>query len=141
MLDLTPPPEVFSAVQTYDIFSPAEVERETVSQQIAQAIEDFKPRRIFVDSFGQFRNLVSDPFHYRRLSQSFFRFATRDAAVLVITSEHPDCARDADGVIHLETSPMGRSIRVTKSRGSDFHGGRYPMRLTGRGLQVFLSAA
>src|SRR4051812_44903291 len=31
VLDLTPLPEVFSEVQTYDIFSPAEVEREPMS--------------------------------------------------------------------------------------------------------------
>src|SRR5215831_15241110 len=51
ILDLTPSAEVFTDVQTYDIFSPVEVEREPVSRQIAKTIETIRPRRIFVDSF------------------------------------------------------------------------------------------
>jgi circadian clock protein KaiC len=46
-----------------------------------------------------------------------------------------------DGVIDLEFSQEGRTIRVTKFRGSDFHAGHHPMRLTGTGLQVPLKAA
>ena len=32
ILDLTPPPEVFLEIQTYDIFAPAEVDREPMTQ-------------------------------------------------------------------------------------------------------------
>ena len=141
ILDLTPAPELFSDVQTYDIFSPAEVEREPISRQIAKTIEAIHPQRIFVDSFDYFRNLATDAFHLRRLTQSFFRFATSQGATVIIGSEDRDCAQDADGVIQLEFFRESRGIRVTKFRGSDFHTGRHPMRLTGRGLQVFLSAA
>jgi circadian clock protein KaiC len=141
ILDLTPPPEMFSEVQTYDIFSPVEVEREPISQQISKAIDELDPQRIFVDSFGHFRNLSGDSFQHRRLAQSFFRFATRRGATLIVGSEDRECARDVDGVIQLEASYEGRTIRVTKFRGSDFHAGAHPMRLTGTGLQVPLSAA
>ena len=141
ILDLGPPPEVFSEVQTYDIFSSAEVEREPVSRQIASAINEFKPERIFVDSFAQFRNLASDPFQCRRLAQSFFRFATLHGATLLVSSEESYNERDVDGAIHLGFSTQGRIIRVTKFRGSDFHAGDHPMRLSSEGLQVFLSAA
>jgi circadian clock protein KaiC len=136
ILDLTPPPEFFSEIQTYDIFSPAEVEREPVSIQIANSIDDLQPDRIFVDSFDPFRSFAPDRFHHRRLAQSFFRFATRRGATLLIGSENAEYARDVDGVIHLEFSPEGRAIRVTKFRGSDFLPGPYPMRLTRRGLQL-----
>src|SRR5215471_5666294 len=81
ILDLTPPPEVFSEVQIYDIFSPAEVEREPISREIAKAIEDVKPQRIFVDSFGYFRNFASDIFHQRRLTQSFFPIMSLSVSV------------------------------------------------------------
>src|SRR5262245_31505390 len=40
ILDLTPSPDIFVEMQTYDIFSPAEVERESISRQISKAIED-----------------------------------------------------------------------------------------------------
>jgi len=141
ILDLSPPAEVFSEVQTYDIFSPAEVEREPISLQISEAISELQPRRIFVDGFGQFRSLATDPFHHRRLAQSFFRFATQRGATMIVGSEDRECARDVDGVIELQSTHEGRGIRVTKFRGSDFHPGHYPMRLTGTGLQVPLSAA
>src|SRR5207302_319162 len=94
VLDLTPPPETFAQMETYDIFSPAEVEREPVSRQILNAIEEVKPKRIFVDSFGYFRHLANDEFHHRRLAQSFFSFATAHGATLIVSSDEEDCACD-----------------------------------------------
>ncbi len=140
-LDLTPAPETFSAMQTYDIFSPAEVEREPMTEQISEAIQDAKPQRIFLDGFGHFRNLASDPFHHRRLAQSFFRYATQHGATLVVASDERECERDVDGIVQLDCSPEGRTIRITKFRGSDFQAGYYPMRLTGTGVQVAPGAA
>src|SRR5436309_2026512 len=80
ILDLTPTPETFFETQTYDIFSPTEVELESITAQIAKAIREGKPARIFVDSFSQFGNLATDAFHHRRLAQAFFRFATEQGA-------------------------------------------------------------
>jgi circadian clock protein KaiC len=117
------------------------VEREPISQHIAKAIEDTNPRRIYVDSFGQFRNLASDAFQYHRLAQSFFRFATQRRATLVIGSHDRSCARDVDGVIQLSFGGEGRSVRVTKFRGSDYFAGDHPMLLTSGGLQVPVTAA
>jgi circadian clock protein KaiC len=141
ILDLSPPPETFSEIRTYDIFSPSEVEREPMTAQISEAILEATPARLFVDSFGLFRNLAADAFHYRRLAQSFFRFATRQGATLIVASDNRVCAADVDGVIHLEFGHQGRTIRVVKFRGSDFQPGHHPMRLTASGLQVPLSAA
>jgi circadian clock protein KaiC len=141
VLDLTPAAETFSEDQIYDIFSPAEVERGPMTSQISQTIRDAKPTRIVVDGFGQFRSLVGDAFHYRRLAQSFFQFSIRQGATLILASDSGDCARDADGVIHLESSNQGRLLRVVKFRGSDFQPGPHPMRLSTSGIQVPLSAA
>jgi circadian clock protein KaiC len=141
ILDLTPPPEAFSEDQIYDIFSPAEVERGPITSQIAEAIREGKPERIFADGFGQFRNLVADAFHHRRLAQSFFQFAARQGATLIVACDTGDCARDADGVIHLECVNHSRTLRVVKFRGSDFQPGPHPMRLSTSGLQVPLTAA
>jgi circadian clock protein KaiC len=140
ILDLTPPPEAFSEDQVYDIFSPAEVERGPITSQISEAIVEGKPARIFVDGFGQFRNLATDAFHHRRMAQSFFQFATWNGATLIVASDSGECARDADGVIHLEGT-NSRTLRVVKFRGSDFQPGPHPMRLSNSGLQVPVSAA
>ena len=141
ILDLTLPPETFAEMHSYDIFAPAEVECEATSLQISKMIEETNPKRIFVDSFGHFRNLAIDAFQHRRLVQSFFRFAAHRGATLIVASHERDCAPDTDGAIHLEFSSEGRTISVTKFHGSDFHEGRHPMRLTGAGLQVPLGAA
>jgi circadian clock protein KaiC len=141
ILDFMPPAETFAEMQIYDIFSPAEVEREPLSRQISTVIEDKNPKRIFIDGFGSFRSLASDAFQHRRLAQSFFRFATMRGGTLLIASEEKDCARDVDGVILLVSGPEGRSVRVTKLRGSDFHAATYPMRLSSEGLDISLSVA
>jgi circadian clock protein KaiC len=141
ILDLTPAPETFSEIQTYDIFSPYEVEREPMALQISRTIEQTKARRIFVDSFSHFRQVVSDTFHHDRLVQSFFRFATYGGATLIVASDDSDVAREADGVIHLDFSNEGRSVRVTKFRGSDFQAGHHPMRVTAQGIEVLPNVA
>jgi circadian clock protein KaiC len=141
ILDLTPPPEAFSELQTYDIFSPGEVDRDSLSIAIAGAFEQSKPKRVFVDCFEQFRQLTTDPFHHRRMIQSFFRFATQRGETVVVACEETDSARDVDGIIRLDAAQEGRGLRVMKFRGSDFHAGHHPLRLTDAGLQVPMSAA
>jgi circadian clock protein KaiC len=141
ILDLTPSPETFSEREIYDIFSPAEVEREPLMSEISKAVRDVRPRRVFVDTFDHFRSMASDPFHHRRLVQSFFRFVTEQDATLIVASGDRDCVGDVDGIIQLEFGQQGRTIRVVKFRGSDFQPGYHPMRLTNLGLQVPLSAA
>lgn len=141
ILDLTPPPETFSEMQTYDIFSHVEIEREPMTCEITEAIQQSDPQRVFVDSFSQFRHLASDEFHHRRLVQSFFRFATRRGGTLLIASDDTDCTRDADCVIRFDFTRDGRVMRVTKFRGSDFQAGPHPMRLTAAGMQVLPNVA
>ncbi|MBI4471811.1 MAG: hypothetical protein HY646_04020 [Acidobacteria bacterium] len=140
-LDLSPAAESFAEKRTYDIFSPGEVERESVAQLIVTTVESVRPQRVFVDGFNVFRSLASDSFHYYRLVQSFFRFATKHGCTVLVASEEPDCASIVDGVIHLEFTRANRFVRVTKLRGSDFQPGRHPMRLTAAGIQVLPNAA
>ena len=140
-LDLTPPPEAFSELHTYDIFTPAEAERDSMSGSITKAIEQHKPKRIFIDSFEQFQELAGDPFHHRRLVQSLFRYATQRGETVIVACDGTDPARDVDGIIRLDFALEGRSLRVMKFRGSDFETGQHAMRLSDAGLQVPMSAA
>lgn len=73
-LDLSPESEFFAKVETYDIFSPAEVEREPVTKRIVEEIENLRPSRVFIDSMTQFRYLSTDVFNYRKQVLSFLRF-------------------------------------------------------------------
>jgi circadian clock protein KaiC len=141
ILDLTPTPETFSAAESYDIFSPVEIEREPITAEIAKAIRDSNVQRIFVDGFDHFRQLAADTFNYRRLIQSFFRFATHGGATVLVASEARDCISDADGVMHLGLQVSGRTVHVLKYRGSDFQPGHHSMRLTSHGIEIFPNAA
>jgi len=142
-LDLSPTSDFFSQVQTYDIFSVAEVEREPMTQQIVEQVEALQPQRVFLDAMTQFRYLASDTFQFRKQVLSFLRFLLERGVTVLFSSEDGGSAPDddlqfmSDGVIHLHQSLEGRSISVTKFRGSNFRPGLHFMRLTDRGMEVF----
>ena len=141
-LDLSPGADFFTQVQTYDIFSPAEVEREPTTQKIIETIETIKPTRVLIDSMTQFRYLCSDDFQFRKQVLSFISFLLQAGATVVFTSESsPETPDDdlqfiSDGIIHLDNSPEGRNISVTKFRGSDFIAGLHSLRISSQGMQV-----
>lgn len=143
ILDLSPTPEFFAEVQSYDIFMPAEVEREPTTRKIIEQVEALKPRRVFVDAITQFRYLSTDPFQFRRQVLSFLRFLSDQGATVLLSSEVSPAAPDddlqfmCDGVIDLDVSPHGRTVRVIKLHGSGFEDGPHAMRLTGVGMAVF----
>jgi len=143
-LDLSPSSEFFTEVQTYDIFSPAEVEREPTTQKIIEQVETLKPQRVVLDTLTQFRYLAADPFQFRKQVLSFMRFLLEQGATVLFTSEGSKAAPDddlqfmSDGVIHLNSDIAdGRTLSVTKFRGSDFRRGFHSMRLTNKGMEVY----
>ena len=142
-LDLSPNAAFFTEMQTYDIFSPADVEREPVTQQILDQIEALQPQRVFLDAMTQFRYLATDSFQFRKQVLSFLRFLVEQGATILFTSEGTVSAPDddlqfmSDGVIHLHFRPEGRILSVSKFRGSDFRSGDHAMRLTAQGMRVF----
>ncbi|MEG4395367.1 ATPase domain-containing protein [Microcoleus sp. BROC3] len=142
-LDLSPSSEFFTKVQTYDIFSASEVEREPTTQKIIEQVQAVKPQRVFLDAITQFRYLATDEFQFRKQVLSFLRFLVEGGATVVFTSEGTLSAPDddlqfiSDGVIYLELLPEGRTLSVTKLRGSNFRDGRHSLRLTETGMQVF----
>lgn len=142
-LDLTPTPDFFVQVETYDIFSPAEVERAPITQQIVQTVESVRPTRVVVDSMTQFRYLAADPFQYRKQVLSFIRFLIERGATVLFTSESSPEAPDADlqfladGVIELRREGDYRIITVLKFRGSAFQPGDHSLRLDQEGMKVF----
>ena len=146
-LDLTPQAEAFREAQVYDLFSPAEVEKDPITSRISERIEDAKAQRIFIDGFSQFGHLANDGFHLRRLVQSCFRFASDRGATMLVSCDGVDRKRDreiqaaADGVLVLEAAGILRQVRVTKFRGSNCEPGWHAMRLTDAGMVVFPTAA
>ncbi len=143
VLDLSPSSDLFAEMQTYDIFSPSEVEREPITRRIVKAIDDASPRRVFVDSMTSLRYLAADVHEYRRQALSFVRYLVGRGAILLMTSETSAEQSDddlrflADGVLEVALGRRTRTVRVTKLRGSDFRPGTHTLRLTDRGAVVF----
>jgi circadian clock protein KaiC len=142
-LDLSPTSEFFTQVQTYDIFSPAEVEREPTTQKIIEQVETLKPQRIFLDAMTQLRYLSTDAFQFRKQVLSFLRFLIEQNATVLFSAEASVEAPDddlqfmSDGVIHLTFSSLERTISISKFRGSDFRTGEHALRITPTGIEVF----
>ncbi|MDJ0635086.1 MAG: gas vesicle protein GvpD [Xenococcaceae cyanobacterium MO_188.B29] len=144
-LDFSPTEDFFTEDQSYDIFSPAEVEKAPITQKIIDVIEQIKPQRVFLDAITQFRFLASDSFQFRKQIQSFLRFIIAREITLLLTSEGSNRNPDddlqfmSDGVIELEITPERRNIRVAKFRGSGFFGGYHELQLTSSGMIIFPS--
>lgn len=142
-LDLSPGPEFFAQSESYDIFSPAEVEREPTTRRIVEAVESVQPRRVFIDSMTQFRYLSSDPFQFRRQALSLFRYLVDRGATVVFTSESSTEAPDADlqflcdGIIDVTFVGDVRTVQIAKFRGSHFLAGLHEMTITNRGVVVY----
>ena len=143
VLDLTPGSHIFETVQTYDIFSVSEVERDPTTARIVEAVQRIKPRRVFVDSMTQLRYLAPDVFHFRRQALSFLRYLVEQGATVLLTSESSRETPDddvrfiVDGVIELSTGSRARELKVSKFRGSDYRSGAHAMRLGPSGAQIF----
>lgn len=142
-LDLSPDEKFFSDMEAYDIFSPAEVERESVTSKIIEKIESLKPTRVFLDPITQFRYLSTDEFQFRKQALSFVRYLVDNGATLLFTSEFSAAEPDddlqfmCDGIINLDFFPEGRSISISKFRGSGFRFGTHSMRITRQGVKIY----
>ena len=142
-LDLSPTSEFFTEVQTYDIFTPAEVEREPTTQKILETVKDLKPTRVFADAMTQFRYLATDAFQFRKQVLSFLRYLIEQGATVLFSSESSSTMPDddlqflADGVTTLETATEGRVLTVSKFRGSKYRSGRHAFSITEQGLRVY----
>jgi circadian clock protein KaiC len=141
--DLSPSSDIFEKVQSYDIFSAAEVELAPTTDRIIEAVQRIKPRRVFIDSMTALRYLARDPSDFRRQTLSFLRYLLGSAGCIVMTAESSAEAPDddlrflSDGVIELDPDDRRRTLMVTKFRGSNYEGGKHTLRLTSAGAVVY----
>lgn len=142
-VDLTPGSEFFTKARSYDIFTPAEVEREPTTRTIVEEIEKLRPDRVFLEAMTQFRYLSPDPFQYHKQVLSLLRFLEERGATVLFTSEGSDITSDehlqflSDGVLNLVSTPTHRAVSVIKFRGSEFEPGSHSLRLTDHGMEVY----
>ncbi len=142
ILDLSPSKEFFAQAEAYDIFSPAEVEREPVSRLVIETIETLKPTRIFIDPISHFRFLAIDLFHFRKLILSFLKYLSLKNTTVLATSESfgdtgdEDLQSMADSIFCLKNESTNRTLLVQKVRGAGIMEGPHSVKITGKGIEV-----
>lgn len=142
-LDLSPSSTFFSELETYDIFSSSEVEREPITRRITEKLDELQPKRVFIDAMTQLHYLSPDNYDFRRYILSFLRYLMEHDITILFTSEENATVPDddlqfiADGVIYLEQELWRRAVRIMKFRGSSFIGDFHTMRLTEDGMIVY----
>lgn len=144
-LDLSPSAETFANIEHYDVFSPAEVEREPLVRRLMEKVEAIRPKRIFIDSMSYLRAVSSGESHFRKETLAFLRYLTQHGAVVLMTSESSALSPDDDlrfltgGVIELAYGERNRTVEVTKLRGSMFRSGTHTLTLGDSGALVYPS--
>ncbi len=142
-LDLTPESEAFTEADTYDVFSPDEVEGESVTGTITERVRETEPDRVFVDPMTQLRYLSPDQYQFRKQVLSLTRFFGQSGATLLFTSQAGERTPDddlqfmADGVVELADTESGRTVDVPKFRGSGTRSGDHAMRIDDDGMYVY----
>jgi circadian clock protein KaiC len=143
-LDFTPTADFFEQSQSYDVFSPSEVERESFAAQLVKEIRDAQPARVFLDALTQVRHLSSDLFDFRRQAHAFLRFLAENGATVVFASGSSDRGADedlqfmSDGVLNLDYSPtLGRTLTISKLRGSGFRLGQHSAKIDDGGFHLY----
>lgn len=143
ILDLSPTSAFFAERLSYDLLHPSEVEGESVARRIADSVEQSGAQRVVIDSLTQLRFLSTDAYQFRRHVLSFLRFLAEHEITSLLTSEAEQGSADvdvqfmADGIIQLRADQEGRTLTVTKYRGSGFRRGAHSMRLAGAGVEVY----
>lgn len=118
-------------------------ERTPIVQAVLAQARSLRPRRVVVDSLTRLRELIPDVHEFRREVLALVRGLTEVGATVLSTSEYSPRTPDdelqflADGVLGLESTQTGRTVEVTKLRGSGFAHGRHTLRLTEGGVRVF----
>jgi len=142
ILDLSPDADFFAGDEGYELFEPDEVEGSSVRSAIRDAVERVDPDRVYLDPVSMLRDLSPDDYQFRKDVTSLIRYLTDRGATVLFSTQPSEHAPDddlqflADGTVELGNSPKGRTVTVTKFRGSDYRSGEHTLRITDEGMVV-----
>lgn len=155
MHEMVPSEHNLSPDRQLTVFNPSEVELGATTEAMIKAVEEYKPKRVVLDSLSELRLVAQNVLRYRRQVLALKQFfAGRGCTVLMLddcTGGEPGTAsRGADaqvesiahGVVVLEqiANQYGaerRRLRVSKLRGVAFRGGFHDFMIRRGGLDVF----
>ena len=142
-LDLSPSADAFTNDQSYEVFSPEEVEREPLTDRIVEGVTEAEPDRVVVDPLTQLRFLLSGDYQFRKQVVGFMRFLKgQDSTVVFTVQEAASLPTDdlefiTDGTIRLDADRHGKTVAVPKFRGSSTQSGGHAYRITDTGVRVY----
>jgi circadian clock protein KaiC len=143
LLDLSPTADVFTDDQSYEVFEAADVEQDSLSEEIVETVTEVSPDRVVVDPLTQFRYMTSGEYQFRKQVVGFMRFLKQQGATVLFTvQDTEDLPTDdiqfiTDGTILLDDTGHGRAISVPKFRGSATQGGNHAYRISDTGIDVY----
>jgi circadian clock protein KaiC len=147
--ELVPSERNLSADAQLTVFNPSELELGETTEAMIAEVNQYKPKRLVIDSLSELRLVAQNPLRYRRqiLAMKQF-FGGLDCTVLMLDDRTGSGSDDdqlqsiAHGVIFLEqlANQYGaerRRMRVVKMRGVSFRGGYHDLAIRRGGLDVF----
>ncbi|MGE0861192.1 MAG: ATPase domain-containing protein [Gammaproteobacteria bacterium] len=148
ILELLSEADLFDDAEQLTVLTESEVELSTTTRKILNAVEQYAPQRVVLDSLSDLRLLAQNSLRYRRQVVALKQFFLgRRCTVMMLddrTMQGPDVQLHsiAHGVVALNSSTpvygqTRRDLRVVKFRGSDFVSGRHDFVIRGGGLTVF----
>lgn len=145
--DLSPGDIEDEVRSAFDVVPSSELGLSPILQAICEAVERVQPSRVVIEPLSTLLYLSPDSYQFRRQCQSLFNHLTDQGATVLFTSESGsatfrenaggDLPFICDGIIELQNMREGRSVSMTKFRGSGYSDGFHFMRLTSRGMEVF----
>ena len=141
--DLSPSEAAFDDAENYTMFSSAEVEQPSFIEDLRATVEDLQPDRVLLDPITEFRFLTTDDRQFRKQILGLLDFLKANDATVLLTSQAAATQPDddlqflTDAVINLDTDVEGRSLHVSKSRGSSFQRGHHSYEISDAGVTVW----
>ncbi len=143
ILDLSPDASKFLEEDQYSVFAPDEVDEESVTDQVVDAVERTDPDRVFIDPLTQLQYLSADDYQFRQEVAGLMSYLENRGATVLFTTQPTQSRPDddlqylCDGAISLARTENGRTLSVLKFRGSDFQSGTHTVVIDGGGLSVY----
>ncbi|WP_166254640.1 ATPase domain-containing protein [Marinobacter salicampi] len=145
--DLSPGDIEQEAQDAFDVIPSSDLGLAPILRKICDALDRHRPARVVIEPLSSLAALSPDAYQFRRQSQALFNFIASRGATLLFSSEATDGEHStqggselnfiADGIVTLARMGQGRSIRVSKHRGSTFSAGNHFMKLTSSGMRVY----
>ncbi|MDZ7702679.1 MAG: ATPase domain-containing protein [Halobacteriales archaeon] len=144
VLDLSAEGDRFFTEEGYSLFPSDAVEGEELLSEIAAAISAGELDRLVIDPLSELRSMLPDDFQFRRHISSLFNELSERGITTLCTAQPADVAAEADlqflgnTTVEVSRTTAGRTIEVTKYRGSSMADGRHTYRIIGgRGAVVY----